>query len=97
MYKQDFYKMTIEERAKEYIKKLGVNLTPTNRLGRLQGYIKGATEQRKIDTDKACALVEELVECIVSVLEANFELDLDVETLKTMASKSVRKAMEDKE
>lgn len=43
---------TIEERAKKYI--LHCSTAPANRLGRLQGYIKGATEQRQIDIDKAC-------------------------------------------
>lgn len=42
---------TIKQRAEEYIANCGT--VPANRMGRFQGYIKGATDQRKIDIDKA--------------------------------------------
>ena len=50
---------TIEERAKEYAsKKADISLSPVynDALANLyeEGYIAGATEQRKIDIDKAC-------------------------------------------
>lgn len=47
---------SIEERAKEYAN--NSNTTPKNKLGRLQGYIKGATDQAEITKkeilDKVC-------------------------------------------
>lgn len=49
--------MTIAERAKEYI--TNCRTVPANKMGRLQGYICGATEQRKIDIDKACEWLDE--------------------------------------
>ena len=50
---------SIEERAKEYAsKKADISLSPVynDALSNLyeEGYIAGATEQRKIDIDKAC-------------------------------------------
>lgn len=50
---------SIEERAKEYAsKKADISLSPVynDALANLyeEGYIAGATEQRKIDIDKAC-------------------------------------------
>ena len=50
---------SIEERAKEYAsKKADISLSPVynDALASLyeEGYIAGATEQRKIDIDKAC-------------------------------------------
>lgn len=54
---------TIEERAKEYAsKKADISLSPVynDALANLyeEGYIAGATEQRKIDIDKACEWFE---------------------------------------
>lgn len=53
------------------------------------------SDQHKIDIEKACSLTEELVESIVKVLTNNFDIDLDVQTLKTKASNDMRKAMEE--
>lgn len=63
--------MTIEERARDYA--CHVTIEELNRegldaesfCGILHGYIKGATEQRKIDIDKAC-------ECLRNILPDYF-------------------------
>ena len=49
---------TISERAKEYADKYSFANTP-QRTDMQGGYIKGATDQRKIDIDKACEWIHE--------------------------------------
>ena len=49
----------IEQRAKEYSSIY--RTVPANRMGRLQGYVQGATDQREIDIDKACKWLKESI------------------------------------
>lgn len=44
--------MTIEERAKEYI--ANCHTASLNKMGRLQGYIRGASEQNNISLEAFC-------------------------------------------
>lgn len=63
--------MTIEERARDYAVHVSIDelnkdgLDAESFCGILHGYIKGATEQRKIDIDKACEwLWQNIEQCI---------------------------------
>lgn len=58
---------TIEERAKEYASKKGdISLSPiyNEALASVyeEAYIAGAEEQKRIDIDKACSILEDMAE-----------------------------------
>lgn len=81
---------TLKERAEEYaMYDNGIDKQIC------EAYKDGATDQRKIDIEKACSLTGELVESVVKVLTNNLDIDFDVQTLKTDASNDMRKAMEE--
>lgn len=63
---------TIKQRAEEYIANCGT--VPVNRMGRFQGYIKGATEQLKADKEKVYHALEkiaskEVLEELIKIME----------------------------
>lgn len=85
-------KATIEERAIEYQGQLASSFLgfPDLLEGAYHGYIKGATEQHKIDIDKACEWLKEhaMYYGYASGIDATYAYDAD------MLVKNFRKAME---
>lgn len=55
----------IEQRAKEYSSIY--RTVPANRMGRLQGYVQGATDQRKIDIENAKAFAKKWLDEIIEI------------------------------
>lgn len=72
---------TIEERAQMCVDKIGI-------LGAYQGYINGATEQKKIDIDKACEWLKLNGDKYIIIEDGQLRLKRSIRT-------DLRKAMEE--
>ena len=77
-----YKKLSIEERSQAFVNRLENFETKAEKEYAMVGYITGATEQRKIDIDKACELYKEEIKqmkCLLNHLSKGAGELIDLE------------------